>query len=243
MSEKLETAEGFTNTLAEVELLLREAEDAAPGKLQANEQKFAVMNKSALLLLTGKFEAFLEGAAEDFLFAVNQVGAKARHLPIRILAEHSVHAVREIEKKLNNGDIEAVRSVFVALGRYWIDLDACADLNVSCKFNYGKHGEDQAVRLFQRMGIKDVFAEISIVDDAAEVYDGDAAPPMDVKGTVNSLTGIRNNILHQDETPNLTTASLRKQSIVLQRFATALVAELQATLDEIERKVKAEGVA
>src|SRR5438128_2597796 len=122
MAEKLETAEGFTKTLSEVELLLHEAEQAAPGMPGASEQKFGVMNKSALLLLTGKFEAFLEGAAEDFLFAVNEVGAKAQHVPVRILAEHSAKAIREIEQKLNNGDMDGIRTIFVTLGRYWINV-------------------------------------------------------------------------------------------------------------------------
>jgi hypothetical protein len=239
MAVKLETADGFAKTLVEVELLLREAEDAAPGTPQANEPKFAVMNKSALLLLTGKFEAFLEGAAEDFLFAINQVGARARHLPVRILLEHSIRAVQDAEQKLNNGDMDAMRSTFVALGRYWVDLDPCANLNISCKFNYGKHGEGEVIRLFKRMGIDDVFTKITIIDDAVEVYEGDTPPLLDLKGMVNSLTGMRNNILHQDETPNLTTASLRKQSVALQHFATALVAALQAVVDDLEQKVQA----
>src|SRR5262245_10341938 len=157
MAEKLETADGFTKTLAEVDLLLHEADQAAPGAPGANEQRFAVMNKSALLLLMGKFEAFLEGAAEDFLFAVNQVGAKAQYVPIRMLAEHSARAIREVEQKLNIGDLEGIRTIFEALGRYWINIDPCAGLNVSCKFNYGKHGEAEVVRLFKRMGINDIF--------------------------------------------------------------------------------------
>ena len=243
MVDKLETADGFTETLAEVNLLLHEAEEAAPGKPHANEQKFAVMNKSALLLLTGKFEAFLEGAAEDFLFAINQVGAKGRNLPVRILAEHSVRAIREVEQKLNNGDIEAVRTTFVALGRYWIDLDPCANLNIPCKFNYGKHGEAEVTKLFKRIGIDDVFAQVAVADDTAELYEASAPPMLDVKGMVNSLTEIRNNILHQDATPNLTTGSLWKQSAALQRFATALVAALQAVVDDVEQKLQAGGLA
>ncbi len=149
MADKLETGDEFTNTLKEVDLLLREAEEAAPGNPQANEEKFAVMNKSALLLLTGKFEAFLEGVAEDFLSAIKRMGAKARHLPVRILAEHSVKTVRDVEQKLNNGDTKAIRTIFVGLGRYWIDLDPCGELDVSCKFNYGKHGEAEVIRLFK----------------------------------------------------------------------------------------------
>src|SRR5688572_19311571 len=165
MAAKLETAEGFTKTLAEVELLLHDAEQAAPGMPGAIEQKFAVMNKSALLLLTGKFEAFLESAAEDFLFAVNEAGAIARHVPIRILAEHSASAIRDVKQKLENGDVEGIRTIFVTLSRYWVDLDRCSALDVSCKFNYGKHGEAEVVRLFRRLGIDNVFEKVAVPDE------------------------------------------------------------------------------
>src|SRR6185369_11368651 len=211
MAETLGAADEFTRTLAEVELLLGEADAASPGNPQENELRFAALNKSALLLLTGKFEAFLEGAAEDFLFAIKQIGAKARHLPPQLIAEHSVSVVQGIEQKLSGGDLAAVRQIFVALGRVWTDVDPCVDLDVSCKFGYGKHGEGQIVKLFKRCGVEDVFARISVADDEAEVYEGGTIPLLDVKGIVNSLSGMRNNILHEDASPTLTSTTLRKQ--------------------------------
>jgi hypothetical protein len=86
------------------------------------------------------------------------------------------------------------------------------------------------------MGIEDVFSKI-IVRDETEGYESEVAPSLDVKGIVNSLTGIRNNILHQDETPTLTPTEIRKQSTALQKFASALVAELQSIVDDIEARV------
>lgn len=240
MPDKLEAADKFATSLGEVELLLCEAEKAAPDSPEANEQRFAVMNKSALLLLSGKFEAFLEEAVEDFLFAINGVGATARHLPLRILAEHSVEAVKEAKKQLDNGDVETIRSMFVALGRYWINMDPCAELAVPCKFNYGKHGEKEIVKLFRRIGIDDVFGKVEVPDDSVESYDDGKASLVDIKGIVNSLTGMRNNILHQDQSPSLTSTSLRKQCDALRRFASAVVAELQGVLNRIETDARSE---
>jgi hypothetical protein len=198
------------------------------------------MNKSAVLLLTGKFEAFLEDAAEDFLFAVNQVGAKGKHIPTRIMAEHSVEAVRGVEQSLRRGDTESIRAVFGALARYWVDAEPCAALKVSCKFNYGKHGDREVIRLFKRMGIDDVFATVTVMDETAGSYDGGAPAPFDVQGLVNSLTQIRNNILHQDKSPNLTPVNLRKQCAALKSFAMALVDDLQIIVDGIAQKTKAD---
>src|SRR5258708_28028242 len=118
MAQRLDSAEEFIKTLAEVDLLLREADEAGSGKTHANEPKVSVMNKAALLLLTGKFEAFLESAAEDCLLAINKVGARSGHIPERLLAEHSVKAVHEIEKKLEKGDLDGIRTIFLGLGNY-----------------------------------------------------------------------------------------------------------------------------
>ncbi len=190
MATKIESAEEFVSSLSEVELLLRESDDSAPGQAREDERRVAVMNKAALLLLTGKFEAFLESAAEDFLFAVNTIGATARHIPERLLEEHSVRAVQAIDQKLNNGDLAGVRLTFTALGKMWSEVEPCADLDVSCKFNYGRHGEDEVIKLFRRFGFDDVFARVPIVE-AQELYEGQVPSPIDVKGLLNSLTGIR----------------------------------------------------
>lgn len=241
MAEQIDSANTFIKALDEVELLLSEAEQAAPDKPSANELKVAVMNKSALLLLTGKFEAFLEGAAEDFVYALNALQAKGRFVPARILAEHSLHALRDAEQRLRNGQVEELRTLFTHLGRRWTDIEPCADIVIPCKFNYGKHGDGEITRLFKRVGFDDIFATV-VVSDSSEVYEDIAAQTLDIKGTVNSLTNIRNNILHQDATPELTTTSLRKRSVELQQFAVALTAALQAVVDGVEQSVISEGV-
>ncbi|QOJ16258.1 MAG: hypothetical protein HRU76_01010 [Phycisphaeraceae bacterium] len=243
MATRLETADDFAATLAEVELLLRESDEAAPGGPREDERRAAVLNKAALLLMTGKFEAFLETAAEDFLFAVNQVGGATRFIPPRMLAEHSVKAVAGIDLKLSGGDIAGVSAIFAGLAKMWGNVDPCSDLAIACKFNYGKHGESEVIKLFKRFGIDDVFAQVPVVDDATERYEGQAPPLVDVKGMVNSLTGIRNNILHQDESPSLTSDGLRKQIATLHKFAVELVKALQSIVDQIDTRVQAEGAA
>jgi hypothetical protein len=223
MAVKLESAEEFVKTLGEVELLLREADDAGLGKTSANEEKVAVMNKSAVLLLTGKFEAFLEDAAAELLFAINKVGALRRHIPERLLAEHSVNAVQALEEKLSKGDLDGIRTVFIALGRYWTDLDFCSDIKVSCQFNYGKHGDKEVIKLFKRFGFDDVFSKVTVTDDVESIDEGAAPRIIKFEGIINSLTNIRNNILHTDATPSLTTEWLRQQRKALGRFAMALL--------------------
>jgi hypothetical protein len=128
MAAKLESDKEFGQSLAEVDLLLGESDGASPGKPLANSQKCAVMNKAAVLLLMGKFEAFLENAAEEFLFAINSLGAKGQYLPRWLLIEHTVQAMKGVETKLSDERLEEVQALFVTISRQWTDLEACTGL-------------------------------------------------------------------------------------------------------------------
>lgn len=233
MAIRIETADNFTARLLEVDLLLEEADKCAPGGMRENEHLAAALNKAALLLLTGKFESFLESTAEEFLFALNQAGAHARHIPERLLVEHSVKAVKEAKERLARGDIANLRNVFLALGRHWGELEPCSNLSVCCKFSYGKHGEKEIMRLFRRLGIDNVFTVVKVTI-LQETYEGQSPSEIDIKGMVNSLINIRNNILHQDSSPTLTTITLRQQSAWLRLFAHELVKVLQSIADGVE---------
>lgn len=236
MAEPLDSTTAFEKTLAEVEILLAEADRSVD-----NEPKTAVMNKAAVLLLTGKFEAFLESVAEDFLFAMNSLRCHGRHVPLRLLAEHSVKAVQNLRQKLDSGNLDAVRKAFSAVSRLWSDLDPCTRLAVPCRFNYGRHGEDEIVKLFRRLGVDDLFEQVVVHETTREIYDSEEEQQVDIRGLVNSLTGLRNNILHQDASPSLTSTTIRQQSTSLKEFARELERLLQALLDATEQKVRSEG--
>lgn len=236
MVEPLDSTTAFEKTLAEVEILLAEADRSAD-----NEPKIAVMNKSAVLLLTGKFETFLESVAEDFLFAINSLGCHGRHVPLRLLAEHSVKAVQNLGQKLNSGELDAVRKAFSAISRLWSDRVPCTGLAVPCRFNYGRHGEDEIVKLFRRLGVDDIFEQVVVHEATREVYDSEETQQVDIRGLVNSLTGLRNNILHEDASPSLTSTTIRQQSMSLREFAGGLERLLQGVLDATEERMRVEG--
>ncbi len=236
MPGPIDSTDAFEKTLAEVEILLAEADKATD-----DEPKMAVMNKSAVLLLTGKFEAFLESIAEDFIYAMNSLRCHGKHVPLRLLAEHSVRAVQNLDQKLNVGDLDAVRGVFSAISRLWADLDPCDCLMVPCRFSYGHHGEEEMVKLFRRLGIDGLFDQVVVREAAREVYDSEDAPLIDIKGIVNSLTGLRNNILHEDASPSLTSTMIRQQSTSLKQFAKELERLLQGVLDATEERMTTEG--
>ena len=230
MGQKLDSATEFEVTLVEIDILLREAE--TPGE---DEDRLAVMNKSALLLLSGKFESFLEAAAEEYVYAVNQLGARARDVPHRLLVQHSVTAVDGLADRLSQGDTESVGAVFVKLARLWAESERCSGLSVKCEFSYGRHGQTEIEKLLRRIGFDNIFSAVTILDEATESFDGVGSQMIDVAGEINSMTSIRNNILHQNASPSLTASSIRNRADVLRRFAVQLVALLQGSVNRIEQ--------
>jgi hypothetical protein len=233
MAHTLEAAEDFKRTLEEVDILLGDADAAGE-----DECKLGVMNKSAVLLLMGKFEAFLESAIEEYLFAISSLGARASHIPERLLLQHSVESVREIEIVLNKNDLAKVKRVFTDLGRLWAEAAPCDSLKVTSAFDYGSHGENEVCKLFKRVGFDKVFTLVEVSDESEDLAEGEHQAIVDVAGIINSLTCMRNNILHENASPSLTTNWIRQQRNILSRFADGLVALFEKSVDETKARIQ-----
>ncbi|MBC8217767.1 MAG: hypothetical protein H8E73_04825 [Planctomycetes bacterium] len=228
MSDRIEAADDFRQNLLEVDILLQEA-----GTSGDNKSKLAVMNKSAVLLLMGKFEAFLESVVADYVYKVEGIGATASQLPDYLLLQHSIETVKFLEEKVNKGSLKEAKLLLKDLGCLWTEVASCDSLKIDCAFDYGKHGEGAIGKLFKRIGFDELFNRVQIHDDSGD-YLGQEPAIVDVAGAVNSLTHIRNNILHEDKSPSLTTTWVRQHCKLLARFADAIVKVLQKSLDEIK---------
>ncbi|WP_432799925.1 MAE_28990/MAE_18760 family HEPN-like nuclease [Poriferisphaera sp. WC338] len=236
MTSPLNTLPALEKTLQEVEILLAEAEG-----FDEDRKKLVVLNKAAFLLLVGKFEAYIENLVEEFVFAINSLELRAAHVPERLLAEHSVQIVKNVKDHLNNGKLEKVNSMFIDLSRYWAEIEPCNSLNISNKFSYGKHGEKELIKMFKRCGIESIFDEI-VLYDPQEKYDSNEDSVLDIKGIFNSITNMRNNILHQDETPTLTVGNVKYYKNILVQLAECLEELLQKIISNADSKRQKEGM-
>ena len=219
MNLALDNAHEFVAALREVETLIVSAEKCE----EEDEESYATFNKAAILLLAGKFENFAETLAEDYVGLINELQLRPNLIPKSLRLRHTLHVLRNIETLKSKGKYTEAINVFTGLSVLWGTNAESVALSINCKFAYGKHGEKELIKLFANIGIEDIFEEIKIYKSEESLF-GDEVKliEIDFKGMFNSVTGIRNNILHQDHTPNLTSDEIRGYKQAFELFAMSL---------------------
>jgi len=117
------------------------------------------------------------------------------------------------------------------LGKLWASEEACSILKVESKFSFGQHGEAELIKLFEKVGVGDVFEVITLSESLETVStETPINSVVDFRGIFNSVTNMRNNILHQDASPNLNTDLIRKYRQYFEVFAGRLDEHLATLL-------------
>ena len=216
----------FIAALVEVDLLVSVAEAH-----QKTPQAYATFNKACLLFLVAKFEVFLEEAVAEYTFRLEQLRLPASNLPEVI----KLHCARHLIDEHFLAALESLKPSAVdrlkQLASLWDSDHQLDSIAIDNTFDYGKHGQGAIVKLFSRIGFEDIFEACPICETEESLTgDSEAPRPVDIVADINSVTGIRNNILHNDATPNLTHSQISeyKQHLVL--FAEKLVGVLDESL-------------
>jgi hypothetical protein len=88
-------------------------------------------------------------------------------------------------------------------------------------------------KLFERIGITDIFVEIKVTEKVETVSTDELQVRLvDFRGVFNSVCSMRNNILHQDESPNLNTGEIEQYRQQFESFAIGLDAFLSKLLPQ-----------
>jgi hypothetical protein len=218
----MDAVKDFAVALSEVDALLAISEKGDPKSADR-----PVLIKASLLLLATKVECFFEALVEEYC-ELACTKESAAHLPpaLRVSASRKLFAEGKLD--IEHPDINQAIIRFTAIAELWSDKHPCPQVTVDSKFSYGKHGEQQVIKLFRRIGIDDVFQRF-LVDDETESL---ASPegPTSIAPDFNSMSSIRNNITHSDATPALTEADIRRQKRRLLLFASKLEQHLETSL-------------
>lgn len=238
MSLYFDSLDNFMSALKEVDVLLFDAQNSESDRL-----KYLTYNKANLLLLVAKFENFIEQIADEYIEMLNCLKMCAKYIPRDLKINHSLFLIEkskdiiEHKHKLN----EQVK-IFAELGELWNGEGEFTSLSFNTKFNYGKHGDKEIVKLFNCIGIKDVFDTIEVLEDDESMLE-ESLVTVDFKGIINSITAIRNNIIHQDATPELTHVDIKKYKKYLESFSIALTEKVGKALGEIQEVSESRVVA
>lgn len=219
MTFSIEAGSEFEESLKEFDLLL---ELAAKADVDDESEQYAVFLKCALLLLTTKFECFLEELVEEVGNWIRNENIPCSVLPIEMATHYTHRRSCNVESHYNRAKFDDIRVSSTALARFWLDQDS-GDFEIDCKFSYGRHGDKEVAKLLRRIGVPEPFDVIAV---EIEQPDG-TTQQVDMAGIVNSLTAIRNNVLHENASPLLTDVFLLEKHTCLLKFSTGLVTHVE----------------
>ncbi len=228
MEISFECLEKFYEALQEVEVLIATAK-----AYETDKVKYLTYNKASLLLLAAKFENFVEQIVAEYIDVINSMKLNCEQIPECLRINHSLFKLEKsksiFEQQHRQEDIIRVLS---ELGELWSEQNIFEKISVNCKFNYGRHGDKELIKLFANIGIKDIFAKVKIYNDQESLMSDDKIE-VDFRGLFNSMSGMRNNIIHQDATPDLTHNEIEKYACNFKEFAKEVSVRLAEVLSEI----------
>ena len=231
MKSSFSCQDEFVSALSEVNILVRVAESN-----QNKPEEYTIFNKACLLFLVAKFEVFLENVVAEYAFRLEKLRLPAIHFPEIIKLHCARHLIDEqflvALENLKSSAAERLRE----LSCFWHSTHQLESIKIDNSFDYGTHGQNAITRLFARIGIEDIFKECAVYEARELLSEGtESQRPVDIAADVNSMTGIRNNILHNDATPNLTHWQIvaYRQHLIL--FADKLIELLGKSLEELSR--------
>lgn len=226
MEVKFECLDNYLNSLKEVSLIL----DMANVDIQNNDE-YVALNKSAILLLTAKFENFIEAIIEEYVYYINELKLENKQLPEWMRVGFSIDIVNELMKVICKEENSKKIGFLKDIAEIWDDKKTI-EMKVSNKFNYGKHGANELIKLFNNIGIRDIFKTIKIYSLEESLLGED--DEHDFKGTFNNITNQRNYITHQDGSPNITHNEISKYKDYFKQFAEKLSEYLKDEIKKLE---------
>jgi len=216
----------FIYALHEVDILLKIAEGH-----QKKPLEYGTFNKACLLFLVAKLEVFLEEVVSEYAFRIEQLELPSERFPDIIKLHCSKYLIDEqfltALDNLKTSSIERLKEISLL----WHSGHQINSIKIDNSFDYGKHGQNAILKLFSRIGIEDIF-EICPIYEIEESLseEPETAQMIDIVADINSMTGIRNNILHTDATPNLTHSQILEYKKHLVLLADKLVQVLEDSL-------------
>jgi hypothetical protein len=236
MIGNFDSFEEFKIALDEVNVLITQA-----GEYIQDQLKYSVFNKSAVILLMAKFESYLENVVDEFCFRLSGLKLKAKNIPLSIRFQASRDIITgdfledlERDRTTDNEKLQRkLKKKLQELSSIWDDECLPVKIEISNKFDYGKHGEKEIRRFFKRIGIDDVFNKF-LIDKKVDGIDGEESYTISAASDINSLTFYRNAIIHSDSNLNITHDQIKAYKDNLYYFADKIDNKLYEWLKEIE---------
>ena len=179
----------------------------------ANIEKYQMFNKIAIVLLSTKFEVFIEEFIDEHSMKTIQ-GHTNVTLPATLKNAYIDTAVEKTGNVKSRTDKNSyLQSLLKLMGNDGASISGVANIRPSVKFNYGKHGQKEIEAMFDRHGMG-LFIK--------------STQPQACLAMLNSLIAIRNNVIHQDASPGLTHQTIKDHKDNVLDFVNLIEADVNA---------------
>lgn len=190
-----ETTKEFDSAISEIDYLISMAAAS-----QSSPSRLNIYIKSSIVLLATKLESFAENILEEFIDRIKDGKIKHKHLPEQL----RIHSTDVLLKELSTSKAFTKKQKSIdklhEAARIWKDEEDVTELTVSYKFDYGKHGSIEFKKFFNRIGIEDI-CDVCQITSINESMIDTGNQKRNISGDIDSLTHIRNNIVHTDAIP------------------------------------------
>lgn len=204
----MDTIDHIRVSLSEIDILLDYA-----SRNSANIHKYQLFNKVSIVLLSTKFEVFLEEFIEEHSTRMLNGHTNAT-LPSKLKEAYFDRGIGLIvnEKKKSIKDA-LFNSLSILQQNRGDSITILQNIKPSTSFNYGKHGQKEIEALFKRHGLEDFIKS----DDAQNCL-----------SILNSLIAIRNNVIHQDASPGITHQTIIEHKNNILNFLNSLESNIES---------------
>lgn len=201
---------------------------------ETNQAGYSALNKSSLLLLTSKFEVFVEDVIQEYIDKINQMNLNNTDISEYMKIKHTISKLKELNSSLEHEHKkEKGVQILKSISKLWHESEERFNsLEVSNKFNYGKHGSKELQKLFNNIEINNIFETIILYSDSQDSL-LDEVNTIDFFAIFNNIVSLRNLITHQDITPNLTHRQIEGYIKIFDDFSKKLCDYLSSSLDNL----------
>ena len=184
----IESVDDFRSRLTEIHTLIAYARANT-----RNLDKYKLFNKTAIVLLCSHFEVFVEAfIAEhvDVIRACYQSGTIPQYMKDNYI-DDTIKALKGLSNPSKKQ--KPLKALFKLHDSTSVNMTAINDLELDMKYSFGKHGQEDTERLFNKFGFGDFVNSSSFQDPFKKI---------------NSAISIRNNIIHEGSAPTLSHADV-----------------------------------
>lgn len=227
----MKSKDDFLNSLNEV-VELNDMAELDEIKSFNNVYNNSTIYKSIILLLVAKMEKYVKDSAADYFDEIIKKNVKAQELPQKFKNELVMRLASQIENNhINNCNKEEYKKNIKNISIAWDDNVTISNIDVDNKLPMSSHGTTEIENIYKKLGFDNILSTIPDIEILSPL--GVTKTLVSVKDKINSLIGLRHNIIHSDATPSITKEDVNLFINVITNFVNFIDLKLDESLKNI----------